>query len=252
MPTIAMSAPATAQPATKFEIRDALIREHVGLVHHVARKLAVHLNREADLDELVSAGTIGLLQAVEGFDSSRGLSFSTFAVPRIRGAILDELRKQDRVPRSVRRKSREIGAARERLSATLGRTPTHVEISRELGISGDELLSWETDLERSVHVSLDEPRERGSERTARFSDLLADDAPSAEDRITREQELAHLQAAMADLKDQERTVLALYYFEELKLHEIGEMLGVSACRISQIRTAALAKLRGRMAPLRAA
>ena len=93
--------------------RDRLLQDHLGLVHHVARQVSRTLAVRADFDELVSAGTIGLMTALEGFDASRGLAFSTFAAPRIRGAILDELRKQDHVPRSIRRKTREISAARE-------------------------------------------------------------------------------------------------------------------------------------------
>src|SRR5438128_461453 len=113
--------------------RDALLTQHLGLVHHVARQLANHLSTAAELDELVSAGTLGLIQAVDSFDRNRGLSFSTYAVPRIRGAILDELRKQDHVPRNVRRRSRDVSRAREVLAGVLRRPPTVDEMSRQLG-----------------------------------------------------------------------------------------------------------------------
>ena len=103
--------------------RDRLLTEHLGLVHHVARQMSRTLAVKADFDELVSAGSMGLMAALDSFDASRGLAFSTFAAPRIRGAILDELRRQDHVPRSIRRKTREIHAARESLMRALGRAP---------------------------------------------------------------------------------------------------------------------------------
>src|SRR3954470_18987878 len=114
--------------------RDALLKEHLSLVHHVARQLSRSLAAPADLDELVSAGTLGLMSALEAFDTSRGLAFSTFAVPRIRGSILDELRRQDHVPRSIRRKTREIAQAREALMRQHGRKPEDVEIANQLNV----------------------------------------------------------------------------------------------------------------------
>src|SRR6476661_3702678 len=109
--------------------RDAILRENLSLVHHVARQLSRSLAVEADFDELVSAGTIGLMTAVKAFDARRGLAFSTFAVPRIRGSILDELRRQDHVPRSVRRKARDISGARNALAAQLCRAPEDMEVA---------------------------------------------------------------------------------------------------------------------------
>src|SRR5215213_287539 len=141
--------------AASVDPRQALMHSHLGLVHHVARALARKLHDGVELDELVSAGTIGLVQAMESFDPRRGLSFSTFAVPRIRGAILDELRRQDRVPRSVRRKTRAIAAVRESLARQLGRNPLRSELSRALEISESTLLRWELDVERSIELSLD-------------------------------------------------------------------------------------------------
>src|SRR5438477_7916108 len=119
--------------------RDALLTEHLSLVHHVARQLERRLTNEVDHDELVSAGTLGLISAMGAFDAGRGLAFSTFAVPRIRGAILDELRRQDHVPRSVRRKTRDIGAARQNLAARLTRTPDDREVAQHLGVDMDTL-----------------------------------------------------------------------------------------------------------------
>src|SRR3954470_4312882 len=125
--------------------RDALLTEHLSLVHHVARQLERRLTNEVDHDELVSAGTLGLMSAMTAFDANRGLAFSTFAVPRIRGAILDELRKQDHAPRSVRRKTREMSQAREQLMHALGREPSSVEIADALGVDRDTLYRWSAD-----------------------------------------------------------------------------------------------------------
>jgi RNA polymerase sigma factor for flagellar operon FliA len=232
--------------------RDALLAQNVGLVHHVARQLANHLSTAAELDELVSAGSLGLLQAVDSFDRSRGLSFSTYAVPRIRGAILDELRRQDHVPRNVRRRTREMSRAREALAGSLRRQPTVQELSGRLNVSTDMVRRWELDGEGANVCSLDQPL-RSDAANATLADTMMDDrAPGLDDLLTREQEVARLKLAITALKEQERTVLALNYFEELKLQEIATVLGLSVCRISQIRTAALAKLRVALNDLRAA
>ena len=232
--------------------RDALLVRHIGLVHHVARQMANRLSTAAELDELVSAGTVGLIQAAESFDASRGLSFSTFAVPRIRGAILDELRKVDHVPRNVRRHNRDIGRARDILAASLRRMPTHEELSQVMDVSSDMIRKWEFDAEGASMSSLDQPV-RADIEGATLGDTVTDErAASVEDLLTHEAEVEQLKRAIATLKDQERTVLALNYFEELKLQDIANVLGLSVCRISQIRTAALARLRVVLSDLRAA
>jgi RNA polymerase sigma factor FliA len=127
--------------------RERLLAEHLGLVHHVARQMSRTLAVRADFDELVSSGTIGLMNALDSFDPARGLAFSTFAAPRIRGAILDELRRQDHVPRSIRRKTREIATAREALGRTLGRAPEDREIAAHLGVDLQTLWRWQSDVE---------------------------------------------------------------------------------------------------------
>lgn len=248
----------TAIPTAPFAVpdevsRQALLDQHLGLVHHVARQLAARIQDEVELDELVSAGTMGLIQALAAFDPARGHSFSTFAVPRIRGAILDELRRLDHVPRSVRRRGREIARARAELQAEHGREPTPNEMALRLGVPLEMLRRWERDVESGVLVSLDQACEDPSGRAFVPGELLAEDGrPSVEERVTLEQETARLNAALQELRPQERNVLALYYVEGLKLQEIGDVLGLSACRISQIRTGALARLRERLAGLRAA
>jgi RNA polymerase sigma factor for flagellar operon FliA len=231
--------------------RTRLLEEHLGLVHHVARQVSRTLAVRADFDELVSAGTIGLMTALEGFDASRGLAFSTFAAPRIRGAILDELRKQDHVPRSIRRKTREISAARESLMRATGVAPDDATVARQLGIDVDTLWRWQADVEGAHHIPLDRaPGEHDATTPAPAEMLSGGDGPAVEDHLTHEQEVAHLKEAIMGLKEQERIVLSLYYFEELKLHEIAKVLELTESRVSQIRSKALGKLRVQLKPLR--
>jgi RNA polymerase sigma factor for flagellar operon FliA len=234
----------TAYAAGDEAARNALLTENLSLVHHVARQLERKLTNEVDHDELVSAGTLGLMSAMTAFDPSRGLAFSTFAVPRIRGAILDELRRQDHVPRSVRRKTRDITAARNALAAKLCRQPEDKEVAEHLGVDVATLWRWESDVEGAIRVPIDRSATDPSETRATPLDILHTDPESGVDeKIGREQEVAMLREAIMKLKEQERTVLALYYFEELKLHEIAEILGLTESRVSQIRSKALSRLR---------
>ncbi len=229
--------------------RERLLTEHLGLVHFVARQIARGISVEADFDELVSAGTIGLMSALSSFDSGRGLAFSTFAAPRIRGAILDELRRQDHVPRSVRRKARELGNARDALTRTLGRAPETSEIAEHLGVDMDTLWRWQGEVETSVRLPLDRPATDGGAPSPAET-LYSEDERGIEDLLTHEQEVEILRDAIMGLKEQERTVLAMYYFEELKLHEIATVLELTESRVSQIRSKAILRLREKMAPLR--
>jgi RNA polymerase sigma factor for flagellar operon FliA len=231
--------------------RDRLLAEHLGLVHHVARQMSRTLAVKADFDELVSAGSMGLMAALDSFDASRGLAFSTFAAPRIRGAILDELRRQDHVPRSIRRKTREIHAARESLMRTLGRAPEDNEVAEHLGVDVQTLWRWQGEVEGAHHVPLDRaPGDRESTAPVPSEVLAAESERGVEDRLNHEQEVGILREALLKLKEQERVVLSLYYFEELKLHEIATVLELTESRVSQIRSKALGKLRGEMKPLR--
>lgn len=243
--------PWIAVAAGDLAARDALIREHLSLVHHVAQQLSRSLSSEMDLDELVSAGTLGLMQAIETFDHSRGLAFSTLAVPRIRGSILDELRRLDNVPRSIRRRARDIAAARDALHAKLGRQPDDTELAAQLGIDKLTLWRWEADLEAGVRVPLERSAKDDSDAPyTEWESSLHDDAPTIEDVLTAEVEQNTLRNALGQLKEQERTVLALYYYEELKMHEIASVLGLTESRVSQIRSRAIMRLRSVMGPLR--
>ena len=235
--------------AGDLDARDALLLENLSLVHHVARQLARGLATDADINELVSAGTMGLISALDSFETKRGLAFSTFAVPRIRGAILDELRRQDHVPRSVRRKTRSIASARETLTRALGRSPQPAEVAAELGVDAETLWRWQADVEGLVQVPLDRSASDRDDSPGSPADFLGSGEEQSDERLTREEEVALLREALLGLKEQERTVLSLYYFEELKAREIAEVMRVSESRISQIRSKALSELRAVLTPL---
>lgn len=230
--------------------RALLLNEHLGLVHHVARQLSRSLAVEADFDELVSAGSVGLMSALDAFDVSRGLAFSTFAAPRIRGAILDELRRQDHVPRSIRRKTRDIAAAREALTRMHGVPPENPAIAEYLGVDLETLWRWQSEIEGVFHLPLDRTAPDSEARLAPADYLAGETEATIEDRITLTEEVEVLREAIMGLKEQERVVLSLYYFEELKLHEIAAILELTESRVSQIRSKAISKLRAKMSPLR--
>jgi RNA polymerase sigma factor for flagellar operon FliA len=244
----------STQLATKAEngqTAAALTQQHVGLVHHVARQLARRLHDKVDLDELVSAGAIGLMQAAASYEPSRGLTFSTYAVPRIRGSMLDELRRHDHMSRGARRKARAMSAAREALLHRFGREPKSGELALELNIDLDTFHQWQVDVDGAVEVSLDvAPRVLRDEGQVAAAGAIADEsAPSIEEQLSHAQRVALLGVAIRGLRVQERTVLALYYYEELTLQQIAHVLGLSASRISQIRGEAIARLRQHLMPI---
>lgn len=227
--------------------RQLLLSAQLGLVHFVARQVSRTLAVDVEFDELVSAGTLGLISAAESFDPGRGLAFSTFATPRIRGAILDDLRRQDHVPRSVRRKTRALNSAQEQLGRTLGGRPSDQETAEHLGIDLETVWRWRADIEGAVLLPMDNSDDSAPTPIDALS-IESDD--SIEDRITLDQEAVALREALLALKPQERLVLSLYYYEEMKLHEIAEVLELTESRISQIRTVALERLRRQLSSLR--
>ena len=230
--------------------REELLAEHISLVHHVARQIHRRVSSDVELDELVSAGTMGLIEALERFDPTRGLAFSTFAVPRVRGAILDELRRIDHVPSSMRRRTRTLSTARETLRHELGREPAGEEVAQMLGLDLPTLWKLEAEAEGTMRVPLDGFGSEDGDDAPHAQPMSAEDHSGVEDRITLDQETAILRETILRLSQQERTVLTLYYFEELKLHEIATVLEVTESRVSQIRQKAVTKLRVELSSLR--
>jgi RNA polymerase sigma factor for flagellar operon FliA len=235
--------------------REAILAENLSLVHHVARQLERKLSNQLDHDELVSAGTLGLMSAMDGYDPDRGLAFSTFAVPRIRGSILDELRRQDHVPRSVRRKSRDIAAARDTLGREFGRMPKAREVAASLGVEVQELWRWELDIEGANQFPIDERANdigndsESARSLARVELLMVDPTDTIDEELNREQEEEILRQAMMKLNEQERSVLFLCFFEELTLLEVADIFELTESRVSQIRTKALSRLREALTPI---
>jgi len=224
--------------------RSQLLDRYLGLVHHGAHQLARRISREVEIDDLIGAGTLGLVQALEGFDPGRGLAFSTYAMPRIRGAMLDELRTRDWMPRSVRMRSRQLQTARSTLQHRLGRQPSHEELAATLQIDMPTYWRWQEEIDGRVVLQLDAVHDDGEERAPRLAESIADvlaEVPG--ERLDDEATLARMRDAFDHLGQRDRLVLSLYYYEELNLRQIGEVLHVSESRISQIRTRALRRLR---------
>lgn len=228
------------------EARNRLVERHIGLVYHFARRLESQGSGVLELEDLVSAGTVGLLSAVTAYDPSRGYRFSTFAAPRIRGAMLDELRRRDVAPRSVRRRERAMVEATERLTVDLNRQPRPPELAGVLGVDVKTLWRWKWDVARSQRVSLTELLSTGA------GPVASESVDSVEARLTLEAEVCRLRRELVGLSERERLVIELYDLRSLTLREIAERLGVTESRVSQIRTRALGRLRERMKDMREA
>jgi RNA polymerase sigma factor for flagellar operon FliA len=226
------------------EARAMLLSQYVNLVHFVARKVAARAPA-VEYEELIGAGSIGLLTAFRGYDAARGLAFSTYAVQRIRGAMLDELRRRDWLPRSSRARSRRMFAARAALETRLQRSPTPLEVARELGLELAAYWRWCDELEQARPGDLADGDvvERLDHRRSDFATPA--DQP-ADERLMEEERAAELRAAIAVLPERERHVLGLCYFEELSLKQVGATLGITESRVCQIRQRALQRLRERL------
>ena len=227
--------------------KDDLLRRFAPLVRHVVERVSASLPRNVDHEDLYSAGVLGLLDAHAKFDPRKGVKFETYAVWRIKGAVLDQLRALDWVSRSMRRKARTLDGVTRRLDQKLGRAASEDEVARELKMTRGDFYRLLDHVRGAVLVSLDESRTGEDHETTTLADHLADphaiDLQSRlEDRQTREVLLRTLN----QLPEQERLVVALYYYEHLTLKEIGRTLGISESRVSQVHTRAMARLRLRL------
>ncbi len=233
------------QKSKSEDARRKLLDKYVPLVRTVAARMAMGFPRSVELSDLVNTGVIGLIEAFGNFDPSRGVKFETYAVPRIRGAILDELRALDWVPRSTRAKSREIDRALNELENQLGRPPEKVELARYLKISEEELHLAIDDVSSTNILSLDEViyREDDNRQVPRIETIRDAASLTILGEIEKGELRSFLVVAMDRLTEQEKLVIALYYYEELTLKEIGEVMTISESRVSQIHTRAVMKLR---------
>ncbi len=232
------------------EARDRLILHYSPLVKYVAGRVSVGLPQNIEQSDLVSYGIFGLIDAIEKFDPERNIKFETYAIARIKGAIIDELRSIDWVPRSVRAKARSVERAYAKLENTLLRTPTDTEVATELGISEAELQAIFHQISFVGVVALDEMLSSGTgERgeSATLGDTIPDKAEGPVALFEGEEMKQLLAAAINRLGEREKMVLMLYYYEGFTLAQIGEVLGVTESRVCQIHTKAVLQLRSRMA-----
>jgi RNA polymerase sigma factor for flagellar operon FliA len=232
------------------QLRERLILHYSPLVKYVAGRVGAGLPSNIEQADLVSYGIFGLIDAIEKFDLSRAIKFETYAISRIKGAIIDELRAIDWIPRSVRYKAREVEKAYAVLEARLSRTPSEPEVAKELGISVNDLRSIFSQVSFVNVVALDELLSVGGERGDKLSlvDTLED--TRAEDPVAafESEETKYLLArAINLLPEREKIVVTLYYYEGLTLAEIGQVLGVTESRICQMHTKAVLQLRGKLA-----
>ena len=217
-------------------LRNRLVLQYAPLVKYVAGRLRTRMPDSVDPDDLVSDGVLGLMDAIECFEPARGLSFQTFAVPRIRGAIIDGMRSMDFVPRSVRDKLRAVQRAQVLLEERLGRVPEDTEVAREIGVPVQQLRDL-TRQANSNHASLDD-----------FD--LADELSSAADHQVEQGDVnASLMRVVDQLAERDQVIIALYYFEGLTLAEIGQVLGVTESRVSQVHRRATTTLREKLLAL---
>ena len=231
-----------------LEARDRLIVHYSALVKYVAGRVSIGLPQSVEQSDLVSYGIFGLIDAIDKFDLERGIKFETYAIRRIRGAIIDELRSIDWVPRSVRTKAKAVEAAFASLEAKLGRGPTDVEMAKALGMSETELQNVYTQLSFVGVVALDEIFTRSSDRSE--ATTLAETIPDRSEGPMGQYEVEEVRQLLASainrMPEREKVVLTLYYYEGLTLAEIGDVLGVTESRVCQIHTRAVLQLRARL------
>ncbi|MDX6480665.1 MAG: polymerase sigma factor FliA [Gaiellaceae bacterium] len=231
------------------KLRDRLILTYAPLVKYVAGRLGSGLPAHVDEGDLVSYGLLGLMGAIERFDPTREIKFETYAIARIKGQIIDELRAMDWVPRSVRARARDIERAIAELEKKLERAPTDEEIAGKLGITTDELEDSLTDIARSSIAALDElwTVSGGDGDQVALIDTLEDEgAPDPQATLSATEQKEALAEAIARLPDREKLVVTLYYYEELTLREIGEVLSVTESRVSQLHTKAVLRLKAHL------
>ena len=226
------------------DLREKLILEYAPLVKLVAGRLSMYLGFNVEYDDLVGYGVFGLIDAIDKFDTMKDVKFETYASLRIRGAILDQIRKMDWIPRTIRDRQKKIDSAIKEIEAEHGHVATDSEIAAKMNISEDEYMNWQTQMKVTNVVSLNEFMEQGAD--------IPDDAISntrfeqPEEAIEKEELKQMLAEALELLTEREKKVILLYYYEELTLKEISSVLDVSESRVSQLHTRALQKMRQKM------
>jgi len=230
------------------EVRDFLAEKYAPLVKYVAGKVAIGMPQNVEFDDLVSYGSFGLLDAIEKFDPDRDIKFKTYAMTRIRGAIFDELRSIDWIPRSIRQKAKQLEDTIAMLENKMGHTVDDEDIAKELNISTDELQSLLTKISGTSIISLNDIWYLGDDNDeVSFMETLESPQNLNPDSLIEKEEIKSVIVdAIKHLPDKEKKVIVLYYYEDLTLKEIGEVLDVTESRISQLHTKAIMRLRGKL------
>lgn len=228
------------------EIREQLILAYAQLVKLVAGRMSMYLGHNVEFDDLVSYGIFGLIDAIDKFDMEKNVKFETYASLRIRGAILDQIRKMDWIPRTVRQRQRMIDDAVKKVEMRTGKNASDEELARELSISEEELLNWQSQLNITNVVSLNEFEETGPEPVMDATNNSHFAQP--EDVVEEEELKTKLAESLEVLTEKERSVIELYYYEEMTLKEISRILEVSESRVSQLHTKAILKMKKVMGP----
>lgn len=228
------------------ETREKIILEYAPLVKVVAGRLSMYLGYNVEYEDLVSYGIFGLIDAIDKFDCFKEVKFETYASLRIRGAILDQIRKMDWIPRTIRQKQKKIETVIREIEQSTGHAASDEEIAKGLGISEDEYLDWQSQMKITGVVSLNEYMEQGSDVSQDYGRHTTSHFEAPEERIEKEELTKVLGEALQLLTEKEQKVITLYYYEELTLKEISSILEVSESRVSQLHTRALQKMKVKM------
>jgi len=228
--------------------RDELIKRYIHLAKYVVDRLNLRPSASVSYDDLVSQATIGLIDAIDRYDPSRGVKFETYAYCRIRGAVMDMLREMDWVPRSVRAKEADLRETYAQLEGALGRTPTDEEVADQLGLSPDAFAEFVQDVGQWAMVSFEDTlAATGGDEDLALSEVIEDDQAVSPQTYAEHQDQKRLLAeAIEDLPEKERTVISLYYRDGLTLKEIGKVLGVTESRVCQVHTKAVLRLQSKL------
>lgn len=227
------------------DLREKIILEYAPLVKFVAGRLSMYLGYNVEYDDLVGYGVFGLIDAIDKFDTCKDVKFETYASLRIRGAILDQIRKMDWIPRTIRQRQKKIDAVMKEIETTTGRSATDEEIAKGLGISGEEYTDWQSQMKITGVVSLNEyieqggPELQGEKNTSSQFEI-------PEEVAEREELKEKLRESLDILTEKEKKVVLLYYYEDLTLKEISYILEVSESRVSQLHTKALSKMKSKL------
>lgn len=225
-------------------LKEKLILHYAPLVKYVAGRLMVHVGQHVELDDLVGYGIFGLLDAIDKFDNAKGVKFETYASFRIRGAIIDHIRKMDWIPRTLRQKNKQMEQLYSKMEEELGRQPSDDELAEKLNLSIEETQELIKKSSVLSLVSLDDFMEQNYESS--FSPLVSNRTDSPEEQAERQERKEMLADAIANLAEKEKLVVTLYYFEDLTLKEISSIMKVSESRVSQIHTKAISRLQGKL------